>query len=102
MQHIGSGKHMIRLIVLTTLLTIGGCATVNKTTTKDGGEALSIDCSGQALKWQHCYEKATQVCAGSGYETIGKKGRPDTDPADRLLGVEPGKFANRNLVVICK
>ncbi len=93
---------MIRLIVFTTLLAIGGCATVNKTTTKDGSDALSIDCSGQALKWEHCYEKATQACAGSGYETVGKKGRPDADPADGLLGIEPGRFASRSLVVICK
>lgn len=102
MQCIYSGNDMLRLSILTVLLIVCGCATVNETTTKDGREALSVDCSGQALKWEHCYEKAAQACAGSGYETVGKKGRSNVDPADRVLGIEPGAFASRSLVVICK
>lgn len=83
------------------LVTLGGCATVNETITKDGDEALSIDCSGQALKWQHCYEKAAQSCPG-GYEVVGKKGRADAAPDDRVLGMEPGDYAGRSLVVTCQ
>lgn len=82
------------------LLALNGCATVNPTITKDGDQALSIDCSGQALKWQHCYEKATQSCP-SGYDVVGKKGRADAAPDDRVLGMEPGDYAYRSLVVTC-
>ncbi|MEK1938895.1 MAG: hypothetical protein AAAB16_00855 [Pseudomonas sp.] len=83
------------------LIALSGCATVNETITKDGNEALSIDCSGQALKWEHCYEKAMQSCP-SGYDVVGKKGRADAAPDDRVLGLEPGDYAYRSLVVTCK
>lgn len=83
------------------LLALAGCATVNETITKDGDKALNIDCSGQALKWQQCYEKATQTCPG-GYDVVGKKGRADAAPDDRVLGIEPGDYAYRSLVVTCK
>ena len=92
---------MARLILGALLVALSGCATVNETITKDGNEALNIDCSGQALKWQHCYEKAMQSCP-AGYDVVGKKGRADAAPDDRVLGMEPGEFADRSLVVTCK
>ncbi|MGY4531252.1 hypothetical protein ACVW0Y_000355 [Pseudomonas sp. TE3786] len=92
---------MARWIAAAFFVALAGCATVNETITKDGSEALSIDCSGQALKWQHCYEKAMQSCP-SGYDIVGKKGRADAAPDDRVLGLEPGDYADRSLVVTCK
>ncbi|PTQ72242.1 hypothetical protein [Pseudomonas sp. GV071] len=92
---------MARWITAVLLAALAGCATVNETITKDGSEALSIDCSGQALKWQHCYEKAMQSCP-SGYDVVGKKGRADAAPDDRVLGLEPGDYAGRSLTVTCK
>jgi len=92
---------MARWITAILLAALAGCATVNETITKDGSEALSIDCSGQALKWQHCYEKAMQSCP-SGYDVVGKKGRADAAPDDRVLGLEPGDYAGRSLTVTCK
>jgi hypothetical protein len=93
--------NMARWITAVLLVALAGCATVNETITKDGSEALSIDCSGQALKWQHCYEKAMQSCP-SGYDVVGKKGRADAAPDDRVLGLEPGDYAGRSLTVTCK
>jgi len=92
---------MARWVVAALFVALGGCASVNETITKDGSQALSIDCSGQALKWQHCYEKATQSCP-QGYDVVGKKGRADAAPDDRVLGLEPGDYSGRSLVVTCK
>ncbi len=47
-------------------LFLSGCATASKTYTSDGKEGYNITCSGSALNWGMCYEKAGEICAQKG------------------------------------
>ncbi|WP_263147484.1 hypothetical protein [Pseudomonas sp. RIT-PI-AD] len=83
-------------------LLMTGCASVSDTTLPNGRAAIDVDCSGQALKWEACYAKAAEVCPTRGYHVLGKKGDPDAAPSDAPLGIEPGEFAARSMVITCK
>ena len=92
-------KNILTLLVLATL---GGCATASSTYLADGKQGLSIDCSGEAMSWAKCYEKAEASCAGTGYTIIGTDGSPAVKERDKTLGVDVGNFNSRNIVVACK
>ncbi|TRX75057.1 hypothetical protein [Pseudomonas mangiferae] len=93
---------MPRSALLCLALLMTGCASVTDTTLPNGRAAVDIDCSGQALKWDTCYEKAAEVCPTRGYRVLGTKGEPDAEPSEAPLGIEPGKFASRSMVITCK
>ncbi len=46
------------ILILSIMVFLGGCATASKTYTSDGKEGYAINCSGSALNWGMCYEKA--------------------------------------------
>jgi uncharacterized protein YceK len=54
-------KNLFLLIFI--CLILGGCATAKKTYTSDGKEGYAITCSGSALNWGMCYEKAGEIVA---------------------------------------
>ncbi len=62
---------MIRILSIIAVLGLTGCATASNTYLKNGKQGLSIDCSGEAMSWASCYEKADASCAGTGYEIVG-------------------------------
>lgn len=89
-------------VLLAVLTTLAGCASATPTYLKSGQQALSIDCSGQALSWDKCYEKAQQSCPGGNYNIIGADGKPAPRPDASLLDQDLGSFQNRNLTIECK
>ena len=94
---------MQRISVLITLVvTLSGCATASPTYLKDGKQGLSIDCSGQALSWDKCYEKAQASCPSGNYTIIGTDGKPAPKPDANLLDSDLGKFQNRTLTIQCQ
>lgn len=74
---------MIRLLSIIAVLGLTGCATASNTYLKNGKQGLSIDCSGEAMSWASCYEKADASCAGTGYEIVGTDGTPQPQKARR-------------------
>jgi uncharacterized protein YceK len=64
-------KISIILLLITSVLS--GCATASKTYTADGKEGYNITCSGSALNWGMCYEKAGNICGTKGYIVPGRK-----------------------------
>mgnify|MGYP001770497693 CR=1 FL=1 len=60
------------ILVSLIIVLISGCATATKTFTSDGKQGYSINCSGTALNWGMCYEKAGQLCGTKGYEVLEK------------------------------
>ncbi len=54
------------------IFVLAGCATSSETYTADGKPAHSINCSGSALNWGLCYEKAGNLCGSKGYEVLEK------------------------------
>ena len=93
---------MKTLLIVAALVSLGGCATASNTYLANGKQGLSIDCSGEAMSWAKCYEKADASCAGTGYTIIGKDGSPAVLERDKTLGVDVGNFNSRNIVVACK
>ncbi|RMT83099.1 putative Lipoprotein [Pseudomonas savastanoi pv. nerii] len=56
---------MIRILSLLSIIValgLTGCATASNTYLKNGRQGLSIDCSGEAMSWASCYEKADASC----------------------------------------
>ena len=88
--------------LIAVLLALGGCATASNTYLPDGKQGLSIDCSGEAMSWAKCYEKAEASCAGTGYTIIATDGSPALAQSEKTLGADVGNFKSRTVVVACK
>lgn len=93
---------MIRLLCIAAVVALAGCATASNTTLKNGRQGLSIDCSGEAMSWASCYEKADASCAGTGYDIIGTDGTPQPKESEKTLGVDVGNYKSRSVIVVCK
>lgn len=92
-------KIAIMLLFFATILS--GCATANKTFTADGKEGYNISCSGSALDWGNCYEKAGRLCGSKGYLVLERIGDEPAMLAGNQYGVCTGFVVNRNLIVSC-
>lgn len=94
---------MNRIVFALTLVAgLSGCAAAHKTVMPDGRQGLSINCSGAAMSWNYCYEKAGDKCP-HGYEVISKDG----DGGNAMAGGGSGGFFGsagntRSLMVSCK
>ncbi|NBF03949.1 hypothetical protein GV819_16775 [Pseudomonas sp. Fl5BN2] len=93
---------MNRLLTVTAVLALSGCATASNTYLANGEPGLSIDCSGEAGSWASCYEKAEASCAGTGYRIVSTQGTPSPKESDKTLGVDVGNYKSRSVVVVCK
>lgn len=93
---------MNRLLAVTAVLALTGCATASNTYLTNGEQGLSIDCSGEAGSWASCYEKAEASCAGTGYQIVSTEGTPAPKESDKTLGVDVGNYKSRSVVVVCK
>lgn len=93
---------MRTIIAILAIVTLTGCATSTQTYAPDGGQAHSINCSGAALNWGMCYEKAGSLCKERGYEVVG--GGSDANAVvtannGSAVGV---RGSTRSMVVKCK
>jgi hypothetical protein len=86
------------LAVLAVVSALVGCATASKTYTPDGRQGYVIDCSGQALNWGKCYEKAGDLCGNTGYDILTQTG----DQGATVAGIYGASVITRNLIVACK
>lgn len=93
---------MNRLLAVTAVLALTGCATASNTYLTNGEQGLSIDCSGEAGSWASCYEKAEASCAGTGYQIVSTEGTPAPKESDKTLGVDVGNYKSRSVIVVCK
>jgi len=93
---------MNKLLAVMAVLGLTGCATASNTYLNNGKQGLSIDCSGEAMSWESCYQKADASCAGTGYNIVGTDGTPQPKESDKTLGVDVGNYKSRNVVVVCK
>lgn len=81
---------------------LAGCVTAKKTYAPDGREAFTIECSGQALNWGMCYQKAGELCGAKGYDTIVRTGDEGGSVTATQYGVIGGSVITRSLVIACK
>jgi hypothetical protein len=89
-------------LVLSLITLLGGCATANQTYTADGQKGYSINCSGSALNWGMCYEKAGEICAERGYVVLEKSGDKGFAASGTQFGLFAGSVMNRSMIIRCK
>ena len=90
------------ILVLSIMACVGGCATASKTFTSDGKEGYVINCSGTALNWGMCYQKAGELCGTKGYEVLEKSGDTGAMVTAGQHGLFGGSVINRSMIVKCK
>lgn len=68
-------KNLIN-IMLFVIVGVGfsGCAVSTPTYTAEGKIGFSINCSGAALNWGYCEQKAGEMCGANGYDILSKNG----------------------------
>lgn len=89
-------------ILLSFCVIASGCATQKEIYLPDGRQGHSINCSGGALSWELCYEKAGQVCQTSGYDIIAKDGEQGSTVSGTQFGVFGTTTHNRTMVIACR
>ena len=58
---------------LVTLILLAGCVTVKEVYGPDGRKAYTLNCSDdRSATWDHCYEKAGEICRENGYTILEK------------------------------
>jgi hypothetical protein len=92
----------LKFAILATTLIINGCAMSSKIYTPEGKEGFSIDCSGTALSWGKCYEKAGSLCGARGYDVLGQSGEQGSTMSANQYGIYAGSVVSRNLLISCK
>lgn len=90
------------ILILTIVAFLGGCASASKTFTSDGKEGYVIDCSGGALNWGMCYEKAGKLCETKGYEVLEKSGDKGAMVTAGQYGLFGGSVISRSMIIKCK
>jgi hypothetical protein len=78
------------------------CTTSRETYTADGRVGYSINCSGTALNWGNCLEKAGDICGEKGYTVLEKTGDQGTVVTGGQFGLYGGSVMNRSMIVQCK
>lgn len=81
---------------------LSGCATSSKTHTPDGKVGHSITCSGSALSWGTCYEKAGAICGTNGYDVVAGGAERGATVAANPYGMFGSTTMTRNMLVQCK
>lgn len=92
----------ITIILLLIIPILHGCATASKTYTADGKEGYNIVCSGSALNWGMCYEKAGNICGTKGYVVLEKSGDQGALISGNMYGLYGGSVINRNMIIKCR
>ncbi|PZX29436.1 hypothetical protein C7416_104441 [Cupriavidus phytorum] len=94
------------LIGAAAALVLAGCATSSKTYGPNGEVAHSIGCSGTALSWGMCYEKAGEICGEKGYNVISTSGDTGSIAAGSATRQNAsfvgGSTISRSMVIACK
>ena len=83
-------------------LILSGCATSSQTYTPDGRIGYSLNCSGLALNWGMCLEKAGNICGTKGYEIISASGDRGAIVNINDTNAFGGTTINRSMLVACK
>lgn len=94
---------MRTIILLVFVVSSLGCATAKTVIGPHGKEMHTLNCSGIALSWGSCLEKAGQICGANGYDIIAGGG---ANYGTSVTATTHGLFASpviyREMVIQCK
>ena len=60
--------------LLISALMLSGCTTVSPVYLADGSQGHNISCSGAALNFSYCLERAGEICGARGYDVVNREG----------------------------
>lgn len=92
----------MRIILIASTALLAACATSKSTFLPDGRKGHSINCSGAALGWDLCYQKAGELCGSNGYDILAKEGEQGSTITGTQYGVFGTPMVNRTLLISCK
>jgi hypothetical protein len=95
-------EYMKALYLFALCAIVAGCATSRETFLPDGEKGHSINCSGTALNWGMCYEKAGDICGSRGYTVIAGGSDQGVVVAGNQYGLYGGSVMNRSMLIKCK
>ena len=83
---------------LVTLFLLTGCVTVKEVYGPDGRKAYTLNCSDdRSATWDHCYEKAGEICRESGYTIVEKNIDQSASGSAGILDEEVfGRYDSQN------
>lgn len=92
------------VVLLLSVVGLSACATSSQFCTSDGKQRYSIDCSGAALNWGTCYQKADDICGTKGYVVLVQTGAGDQGAmvAGTQYGIYGGSLPIRTMIIKCK
>ena len=89
-------------VIFFIILFIGSCATSSKTYLPSGEEGYSVTCSGTALTWGNCYQKAGELWGSRGYDVISRSDKQGAAVVANQHGLYGGSTIQRNMLIKCK
>ena len=89
-------------LALAATMILAGCATSSQTVLPSGARGYSIGCSGSALTWAQCYEKAGDLCP-HGYKIVEQEGQtPGATVGASRTALFGTPIVDRTMLVQCK
>lgn len=92
----------MKKLALLICLSISGCVVTKQTYAPDGRTAVSMNCSGIALSWASCYEKAGAICGARGYDVLAVNGETGAVITANPQGAFGSTVLNRTMMIACK
>lgn len=93
---------MNKMLAVIAALLVAGCATSKTTYLPSGAQGHSINCSGTALTWGNCYEKAGELCGAQGYEVIAGGSEQGSMVTANQGNVFGSTIMQRSMLIKCK
>lgn len=84
------------------VLAASGCVVTKQTYGPDGSAAYSMNCSGIAMSWASCYEKAGALCGAKGYNVLAVNGETGAVIVANPQSAFGSTVINRTMMVSCK
>ena len=92
----------LRFVVVVAAIALAGCAVSSETVLPSGAHGYSINCSGAAMTWAQCYEKAGSLCP-NGYKIVEQEGQtPGTTVGATPSALFGAPIVDRTMLVQCK
>lgn len=87
--------------IVVLLLGLSACALVNENHTPKKPKSIVIDCSGSALNWGVCTNKAIEFCGNRGYKLLESSGNEAVTLASDTSGTYASTMVDRSITVRC-
>lgn len=92
----------LRFVLVGAAVVLAGCAASSETVLPSGAHGYSINCSGAAMTWAQCYEKAGSLCP-YGYKIVEQEGQtPGSSLGATPTALFGAPIVDRTMLVQCK